>query len=45
MDIDATGAVCGVELLNAAEQLKAADGGKLVVLNRLTGDHDDRAVA
>lgn len=31
--IDATGAVCGVELLNAAEQLKAADGGERVVLN------------
>jgi uncharacterized protein YuzE len=45
VDIDETGAVCGVELLNAAEQLKAGDGGRLAVLNRLTGDHDERAVA
>jgi uncharacterized protein YuzE len=37
VDIDATGAVCGVELLNAAEQLKAGDGGKLVVLDALGG--------
>jgi uncharacterized protein YuzE len=35
VDIDETGAVCGVELLNAAEQLRAGDGGKLVVSNAL----------
>lgn len=31
VDIDETGAVCGVELLNANEQLTAGDDGKLVV--------------
>ncbi len=33
VDIDETGAVCGVELLNAWEQLKAGDDGRLVVVD------------
>ena len=37
VDIDATGAVCGIELLNATEQLRQGDGGKLVVENALSG--------
>ena len=35
VDINETGAVCGVELLNVKEQLKAGDDGKLVVLYAL----------
>lgn len=44
-DIDETGAVCGVELLNANEQLKAADDGKLVVLDALGGQVGELKVA
>lgn len=45
VDIDATGAVCGVELLNANEQLKAGDDGKLVVLDALGGQVGSLKVA
>lgn len=31
VDIDETGSVCGVELLNATEQLAGGDDGRLIV--------------
>ena len=37
LDIDATGAVCGIELLNARDQLTRGDDGKLIVVNALSG--------
>ena len=45
VDIDATGAVCGVELLNANEQLVGGDDGKLVFVNRLSGGRGELDVA
>lgn len=45
VDIDATGAVCGIELLNANEQLTAGDGGKFVFVNRLSGGETELEVA
>ena len=45
VDIDETGAVCGVELLNANEQLKAGDDGRLVVLDALGGQVGELKVA
>jgi uncharacterized protein YuzE len=38
VDIDATGAVCGIELLNADEQLKSLDGGRVVLQNVFSGE-------
>ena len=37
VDIDETGAVCGIELLNAGEQLTQGDDGKLVFVNSVSG--------
>ena len=45
VDIDATGAVCGIELLNANEQLVAGDDGKLVFVNQLNGEMGELKVA
>ena len=45
VDIDATGAVCGIELLNANEQLKGADDGKIVYVNPLSGEEQALKVA
>jgi uncharacterized protein YuzE len=45
IDIDATGAVCGIELLNAAEQLVAGDNGKLIFVNDLDGTRGELSVA
>ena len=45
VDIDATGAVCGIELLNANEQLIAGDDGKLVFVNQLNGEKGELKVA
>lgn len=45
LDTDETGAVCEVELLNANEQLKAGDDGKLVVLDALGGQVGELKVA
>ncbi len=45
VDIDETGAVCGVELLNANEQLVAGDDGKLIFLNQLDGTQGEMRVA
>ncbi len=38
VDIDETGAVCGIELMNANEQLIAGDGSKFVVVNSNNGE-------
>jgi uncharacterized protein YuzE len=45
VDIDATGAVCGIELLNANEQLVAGDDGKLIFVNDLSGERGEIKVA
>jgi uncharacterized protein YuzE len=45
VDIDATGAVCGIELLNANEQLIVGDDGKLIVVNQLDGTRCELNVA
>ena len=45
VDIDATGAVCGIEFLNANEQLIAGDDGKLVFVNQLNGEKGELKVA
>jgi uncharacterized protein YuzE len=45
VDIDETGAVCGVELLNANEQLIAGDNGKLIFVNDLSGARGELSVA
>jgi uncharacterized protein YuzE len=45
VDIDETGAVCGIELLNANEQLTAGDDGKLIFVNHLTGGQEELKVA
>lgn len=37
VNIDATGAVCGIELLNANAQLIAGDDDKVVFVNQLNG--------
>ena len=37
VDIDETGSVCGIELLNAAEQLTGGDDGMLIFVNQLSG--------
>ncbi len=38
VDLAADGTVYGIELLNANEQLRRSDAGKLLVLNEATGD-------
>ena len=45
VDIDETGTVCGIELLNANEQLTAGDDGKLVFVNDLDGKQRELDVA
>jgi uncharacterized protein YuzE len=45
VDIDATGAVCGIELLNANEQLKGADDGNIVYVDPLSGEEQALKVA
>lgn len=45
VDIDETGTVCGIELLNANEQLTAGDDGKLVFVNQLNGEQGELKVA
>jgi uncharacterized protein YuzE len=45
VDIDETGAVCGIELLNANEQLIAGDDGKLIFINQLDGTQGELKVA
>ena len=38
VDLTPDGTVCGIELLNANEQLRAEDQGNLVVINEALGD-------
>ena len=38
IDLAPDGTVYGIELLNANEQLRAGDDGKLVVINEAVGD-------
>lgn len=45
VDIDETGTVCGIELLNANAQLAEGDGGKLVFVNALSGGQTELDVA
>lgn len=45
VDIDETGTVCGIELLNASEQLIAGDDGKLIFVNDLDGTRGELSVA
>jgi len=45
VDIDETGAVCGIELLNANDQLRDGDDGKLIVVNALSGGQTELDVA
>ena len=45
VDIDETGRVCGIELLNAREQLAAGDEGMLVLVNRESGNERVLSVA
>ena len=37
VDLAPDGAVCGLELLNANAQLRAADGGRFVVVDEVAG--------
>lgn len=43
IDLSPDGTIYGIELLNANEQLGAADGGSLVVVDEAAGD--ERAIA
>lgn len=45
VDIDATDAVCGIEFLNANEQLVAGVDGKLAFVNQLNGEKGELKVA
>jgi uncharacterized protein YuzE len=45
VDIDETGAVCGIELLNANEQLKGADDGRIIYVDPLSGKEAELKVA
>jgi uncharacterized protein YuzE len=45
VDIDETGTVCGIELLNANEQLGRGDDGKLIFVNALSGGQTELDVA
>ncbi len=45
VDVDETGAVCGVELLNASVQLAEGDDGKLVLVDALSGGRAELDVA
>lgn len=45
VDIDETGAVCGIELLNANEQLGSGGAGKIVLENPASGERAELKVA
>jgi uncharacterized protein YuzE len=45
VDIDETGTVCGIELLNANDQLARGDDGKLIFINALSGGQTELDVA
>ena len=44
VDIAPDGTVYGIELLNANEQLRAENGGKLVVVNEALGERRELAL-
>ena len=45
VDIDETGTVCGIELLNANDQLAKGDDGKLIFVNAFSGGQTELDVA
>jgi uncharacterized protein YuzE len=45
VDIAPDGTVYGIELLNANEQLRAADNGTLVIINEAVGDRREIPLA
>jgi uncharacterized protein YuzE len=45
VDIAPDGTVYGIELLNANEQLRAADNGSLVIVNEALGDRREIPLA
>jgi uncharacterized protein YuzE len=45
VDVDETGAVCGIELLNANEQLVAGDDGRVTFANLADGSVGELRVA
>lgn len=45
VDIDGTGAVCGIELLNANEQLRSGGQGSIILENVLSGEKAELKVA
>ena len=45
VDIDETGTVCGIEFLNANDQLARGDDGKLIFVNALSGGETELDVA
>ncbi len=45
VDIAPDGTVYGIELLNANEQLRAADNGALVVINEAAGERQEIPLA
>ena len=45
VDIAPDGTVYGIELLNANEQLRAADNGSLIVVNEAVGDRREIPLA
>jgi uncharacterized protein YuzE len=44
VDLAPDGTVYGIELLNANEQLRSGDDGKLVVINEADGDRQEVAL-
>lgn len=45
IDLAPDGTIYGIELLNANEQLRKEDEGKLLVINEATGDRAEVALA
>lgn len=41
VDMAPDGTICGIELLNANEQLQREDTGKLLVINEATGEQKE----
>ena len=41
VDIAPDGTICGIELLNANEQLQREDMGDLIIINEATGEHTE----
>lgn len=45
VDLAPDGSIYGIELLNADEQLRREDLGKLLIVNEATGEHVEVALA